>query len=324
MGMKLLITGGCGFIGSNFIRHIINTYDDYQVTNLDKITYAGNPENLSDMEDNPRYEFIKGDICDDSVVDRVVKDTDAVINFAAESHVDRSIIDPSSFVRTNIFGTYVLLEAAKKYKVKKFIQISTDEVYGSILKGHSKEDDPLEPNSPYSASKAAADLLARSYFVTFKLPVVIVRSTNNFGPYQYPEKLISLFTTNAIENKSLPLYADGSNVRDWLFVLDNCTGIDLALHKGDAGQIYNIAGENEKNNLQITNHILDILKKPDTLIKHVADRPGHDKRYALNCQKLKALGWRRKYTFEQALTKTVEWYKDNARWWAPLKEKMMV
>ena len=319
--MKLLVTGGCGFIGSNFIRHIINKYDDYYIANLDKLTYAGNLENLRDIEQNPRYEFLKGDICDEDIVDRAVKDCDAIVNFAAESHVDRSIKDPSSFVRTNVFGTYVLLEAARKYKTHKFLHISTDEVYGSVERGYSKEDDLLMPNSPYSATKASGDLLARSYFATYKMPIMITRSSNNFGPYQYPEKIIPLFVTNAIENKTLPLYADGSNVRDWIFVLDNCEGIDLVLHKGKLGEVYNIGGENETSNLELTSSILGILSKPKNLIKNVADRPGHDKRYALNCAKINDLGWQRRYTFDEALEQTVRWYEENVDWWRPLKQK---
>ena len=317
--MRLLITGGCGFIGSNFIHHMIDAHPDYKIVNLDKLTYAGNKENLKDIERHKNYRFIKGDICDDKLANRISKGCDAVINFAAETHVDRSIKDPSDFVRTNVYGTYVLLEAVRKNKIGLFVQISTDEVYGSIMTGEFKETDPLKPNSPYAASKASADLLCRSYFVTYKTPIVITRSSNNFGPYQYPEKVIPLFITNALENKKLPLYADGLNVRDWLYVEDNCMGISSVLRKGQAGEIYNIGGGMELPNIELTRLILKILGKPKSLIKFVKDRPGHDKRYALDCEKLKGLGWRPKNSFERSLEKTISWYLDNKKWWKKLK-----
>lgn len=315
---KLLITGGAGFIGSNFIRFILNKYPDYKVTNLDKLTYCGNIENLRDVEKNKNYTFVKGDITDEALVAGLVKDCDVIVNFAAESHVDRSIEDPSEFLRTNIFGTYTLLEAAKKSGVGLFVQISTDEVYGSIVKGYSKEGDPLEPNSPYSATKAGADLLARSYFVTFKLPVIITRSSNNFGPYQYPEKVIPLFITNLLANKKIPLYADGMNMRDWLYVEDNCEAIDAVMHKGNPGEIYNIGVGSEITNLELTRGLLGILSKDEGSIKYVKDRPGHDKRYALDIGKIKALGWRPRRDYHDALKLTVDWYKKNEAWWSRL------
>jgi dTDP-glucose 4,6-dehydratase len=316
---KLLITGGAGFIGSNFIRYILNKYADYHVVNLDKLTYCGNLDNLKDVELNSRYSFVKGDITDAELADKLVKDCDAVINFAAETHVDRSIKDPASFVRTNVFGTYTLLEAAKKFCTGLFIQISTDEVYGSIVKGKFREEDPLEPNSPYSATKAAGDLLARSYYVTYKLPVIITRSSNNFGPYQYPEKVIPLFVTNLIENKKVPVYADGKNVRDWLFVIDNCEAIDAVLHDGKAGEIYNIGGGHEITNLELTHAILRKMGKGRESVQFVEDRPGHDKRYALDIRKVRALGWKGRHDFSSALELTVEWYKNNEAWWRKLK-----
>lgn len=314
----LLVTGGAGFIGSNFIRHILNKYDDYRIINLDKLTYCGNLDNLRDIEKNRKYKFIKGDIADSKVVNRLVKDCDIIINFAAETHVDRSIMDPDSFVRTNVFGTHTLLEAAKRSGVELFIQISSDETYGSIIRGSFREDDPLKPSSPYSATKAGGDLLARSYFITFKLPVIITRSSNNFGPYQYPEKIIPLFITNLLNNKKLPLYADGSNVRDWLFVVDNCEGIDAVMHKGKLGEIYNIGGGSEIANLELTRSILDILGKDESFIRYVKDRPGHDKRYALDITKIKSLGWKPRHDFRSALKLTVDWYKNNEAWWKRL------
>ena len=307
--MRLLVTGGAGFIGSNFIRHILNKYPAYKIINLDKLTYCGCLENLKDIEGNPNYEFVKGDICDEKVVGKLAKGVDVIVNFAAESHVDRSIADASEFIQTNVYGTYILLEAAKKYKIPRLIQISTDEVYGSREAGSFKEGDALHPNSPYAASKAAADHLCRSYFVTYKLPVIIIRSSNNFGPHQYPEKVIPLFITNALKDKKLPLYGDGLNVRDWLYVLDNCRAIDLILHKGTLGEIYNVAAGNEENNLELTRLILRLMGKPEDLIEYVKDRPGHDRRYSLNTDKIKALGWQAQYQFEAALNETINWYR---------------
>jgi dTDP-glucose 4,6-dehydratase len=318
---KLLITGGAGFIGSNFIRHILGKYENYEIINLDKLTYCGNLENLSDVESNPRYKFIKGDICDNKIVDQIASEgINFIINFAAESHVDRSIIDPTAFLKTSIQGVNTLLETAKKYKIKKFIQISTDEVYGSIEKGSFKETDILNPSSPYSAAKGGADILALSYFKTFNLPVVITRSTNNFGPFQYPEKIIPLFATNLLENKKIPVYGDGLNTRDWLYVLDNCKAIDLVLHKGQEGQIYNIAGNKEKNNLELTKIILKELGKDESYIEYINDRPGHDKRYSVNCEKIKKLGWEgQSKNFEGLIKDTVLWYKKNEQWWKKIK-----
>jgi len=317
--MKLLITGGAGFIGSNFIRYILNRYPNYKIINLDKLAYCGNFENLKDIENNPNYKFIKGDICDEKVVGKLVKAAEVIVNFAAQTHVDRSIVDASEFIQTNVYGTYVLLEAAKKYSLDRFIQVSSDETYGSIEKGSFTEDSPLNPNSPYAASKAAADHLVHSYFVTYKLPVLIIRSSNNFGPYQYPEKVIPLFITNALENKKLPLYGDGLNVRDWLYVLDNCRAIDLILHKGEIGQIYNVAAGNEKTNLELTKLILKMMDKPEDLIEYVKDRPGHDRRYSLDTSKIKNLGWQPQYQFEETLKQTIRWYQDNKQWWQKLK-----
>jgi dTDP-glucose 4,6-dehydratase len=318
----LLITGGAGFIGSNFIHYIARKYPEYRIINLDKLTYAGNLENLRDIEDNPNYKFIKGDIADRKIIDEIFKsrNIDAIINFAAESHVDRSIEDPGVFIRTDIYGTYVLLEAARKYDSKIFLQISTDEVYGSIEDGSFAEDDALKPSSPYSASKAGAEMIVRSFFKTFGTPIIITRTTNNFGPYQYPEKIIPLFVTNLIDNIKVPLYGDGMNVRDWIYVDDNCGALDLVLHKGRVGEIYNIGAGNEKPNIWITKEILKLLDKPESMIEPVEDRLGHDRRYSVDCTKLKKdLGWETQYDFEEALKKTVNWYAANEKWWRPLK-----
>ena len=321
MKRRLLVTGGAGFIGSNFIRHVLGAHAGYRVVNLDNLTYCGNPENLRDLEKDARYTFVKGDIADGRVVGRLIEGCDCVVNFAAETHVDRSIKDPSRFIKTNVFGTTTLLEAARKAGTGVFLHISTDEVYGSVEKGVSSEEDALWPNSPYSASKAAADMLVRSYFVTYDLPVIVTRSSNNFGPYQYPEKIIPLFITNALEGKKLPVYADGMNVRDWLFVIDNCEAIDLILHKGKAGEIYNIGGGNEIPNLKLTHMLLDIMGKGPDLIEFVKDRPGHDKRYALNISKIRNLGWSPRHDFRTALELTVRWYMDHRGWWERLKRR---
>jgi dTDP-glucose 4,6-dehydratase len=319
----LLVTGGAGFIGSNFIHHIADNHTGYRIINLDKLTYAGNLENLRDMEGNPNYEFIKGDIADRELVDDIFKSNiiDAVVNFAAESHVDRSIEDPGVFIQTDIYGTYVLLEAMREYEGGIFLQISTDEVYGSVEFGSSKENDILKPNSPYSASKAGAEMIVRSFYKTYGVPIIVTRTSNNFGPYQYPEKLIPLFITNLIDGKKVPLYGDGMNVRDWIYVNDNCTALDLILHNGEIGEIYNIAAGNEKPNIWITWKILELLGKTEDMIKPVPDRLGHDRRYSLDCSKLKKeLGWVTQYNLEQALEKTVKWYQDNEKWWRPLKK----
>jgi dTDP-glucose 4,6-dehydratase len=316
---KILVTGGAGFIGSNFIRYMLQKYSDVEIINLDKLTYAGNPDNLRDLEKDPRYRFVRGDICDAAVVDGLMNDTEAVVHFAAESHVDRSIGSPDDFIRTDIFGTFVLLEASRKHGIQRFVQISTDEVYGSIDSGLFRETDPIMPSSPYAASKAGADRLAYSYWVTYRLPVVIPRSSNNFGPFQYPEKLISLFVTNAIDEKPLPIYGDGKNVRDWLYVLDNCAAIDTVMNRGKDGEAYNIGGGNEKTNLEITDLILSQLGKPETLKTFVKDREGHDRRYALDFEKLRRLGWKPGHGFEDAMRATVDWYVKNRPWWEKLK-----
>jgi dTDP-glucose 4,6-dehydratase len=319
--MKLLVTGGAGFIGTNFIRHIRQEHPDWEITNLDKLTYAGNLENLKDVEASPKYHFIKGDIADIKLVDDLLgRGLEVIVNFAAESHVDRSILDASPFIETNIKGTQVLLEGAKKHGISRFVHVSTDEVYGSTDTGRFTEKSNLSPSSPYSASKAAADLLCGAYFKTHGLPVIITRCTNNLGPYQFPEKLIPLVITNALEDKPVPVYGDGLNVRDWIFVADHCRGLDTVVQKGKPGQIYNVGGGNRKTNLEIVRRLLELLNKPQSLIHFVTDRPAHDRRYALNCSKIgKELGWRPAYSFESALSATVEWYLKNEPWWRSIK-----
>jgi dTDP-glucose 4,6-dehydratase len=319
--MKLLVTGGAGFIGSNFIRHILKEHPDWEITNLDKLTYAGNLENLKDIEDNPRYRFVKGDITDREMISNILEDGfDAVINFAAESHVDRSILDASPFIETNIKGTQILLEGARQYKVARFVQVSTDEVYGSTERGKFNEKSPLAPNSPYSASKTAADLLCHAYWKSYQLPVVITRSSNNLGPFQFPEKLIPLAITNVLENKPIPVYGDGLNVRDWIYVEDHCRALDTVLQKGKPGEVYNIAANEEKTNLELIHRLLDIMGKSRELITFVADRPGHDRRYALDITKISTeLGWKPAYSFEKALSATVDWYIKNESWWRKIK-----
>jgi dTDP-glucose 4,6-dehydratase len=317
--VKILVTGGAGFIGSNFVRHVLASHPGDSIVNLDKLTYAGNLENLRDVETDPRYRFVKGDIGDGAVVREAMRGTDAVVHFAAETHVDRSNLGADDFLRTNVMGTFTLLEAARELGIGRFLAVSTDEVYGSIAEGAAREGDALNPSNPYSASKAAADLLVRAYWTTHRLPVIITRSSNNFGPYQYPEKVIPLFVTNAIEDRPLPLYGDGRNVRDWLYVLDNCAAIDLVLRKGLDGEIYNIGGAAEVQNVTLTRRILSLLGKPESLITAVADRPGHDRRYALDSGKVHALGWRAAATFDEALAATVEWYRTHDAWWKPIK-----
>jgi len=319
--MKILITGGAGFIGSNFVRYMLDKYSDYEIVNLDALTYCGNLENLTEIEDNHNYTFIKGDISNKELINEIMVDIDYIVNFAAESHVDRSIEDPEIFIKSNILGTQVLLDAAKKYGIKKFLQISTDEVYGSLNKtGYFTEDTCLAPNSPYSASKAGADLMVRAYNETFNLPMNITRCSNNYGPYQFPEKLIPLMISNALEDEPLPVYGDGLNVRDWLHVYDHCTAIDLVLHKGKSGEIYNIGGNNEKKNIEIVKLILENLGKSESLIKYVKDRPGHDRRYAIDSTKIqKELGWKPKYTFETGISETIKWYLENEEWWKMIK-----
>lgn len=314
---RILVTGGAGFIGSNFIRYMLKKYPEVRIVNLDKLTYAGNLENLRDIEDNPNYRFVKGDIADPVVVDQLAAEVDYIVNFAAESHVDRSIEDPSIFIKTNVMGTQVLLDAAKKHGIEKYLQISTDEVYGSLgPTGYFTEETPLAPNSPYSASKAGADLLVRAYHETYGLPVLITRCSNNYGPYQYPEKLIPFFIKRALADEYLPVYGDGLNVRDWLHVEDHCRAIDLVLQKGRIGEIYNIGGNNERTNIEITRLILRELGKPESLIKFVQDRLGHDRRYAIDANKIKTeLGWQPEYTFEQGIKETIKWYLENRKWW---------
>ena len=317
--MRLLITGGLGFIGSNYIRYILEKYPDYEIKNLDAVTYAGNLENLRVAEKNKNYSFVKGDICDSKVVDKLAKDRDAIINFAAETHVDRSLIESGSFVKTDVLGTHILLEAAKKYQIKKFLQISTDEVFGSIENGSFTENSLLQPNSPYSASKAGGEMLVRAYNKTFNVPTLITRSTNNYGPCQHPEKFIPLSITNLLEGKKVPLYGDGLNVRDWIYVMDNCEAIDFVFHKGLIGEIYNIGANCEKRNIDVVKMILKNLYKDESNIEFVKDRLGHDRRYSIDCTKIKKLGWMPKTNFENGLRMTIEWYKKNKQWWKKLK-----
>ena len=318
---KILITGGAGFIGSNFVRYMLNSHPDYELVNLDALTYCGNLENLIGVEENPQYKFVKGDINDRDLVFKIVEDVDYIVNFAAESHVDRSIEDPAIFIKSNVMGTQVLLDAALKKGVEKFIQISTDEVYGTLgEEGYFTEQTPLAPNSPYSASKAAADLMARAYHETFKLPLNITRCSNNYGPYQFPEKLIPLMISNALEDQPLPVYGDGKHVRDWLHVYDHCTAIDLVMHQGHDGEVYNIGGNNEKQNIEIVKLILKNLDKPESLITRVKDRKGHDRRYAIDSSKIQnELGWKPKYTFETGITETIQWYLDHQDWLQDVK-----
>ena len=318
---RILVTGGAGFIGSNFIRYMVNKYSEYEIINLDDLTYCGNLENLKDIENKDNYSFVKGNICDKAVVDELVEKSDYVINFAAESHVDRSISDPEIFIKSNVLGTQVLLNAAKQYGVEKYIQISTDEVYGSLGKtGYFKETTPLQPISPYSASKASGDLITRSYGETFGLPINITRCSNNYGPFQFPEKLIPLMISNALEDKKLPVYGDGKNVRDWLHVYDHCQAIDLVLHDGKLGEVYNIGGNNEKQNIEIVKLILSQLDKDESLIEFVTDRLGHDRRYAIDSNKIQNdLGWSPKYSFDVGIEQTIQWYLDNQNWTNQIK-----
>ena len=321
--MNLLITGGAGFIGSNFVRFILEKYPEYNVVNLDLLTYAGNLETLKDIEHLPNYTFVYGDIGNQELVDHIVKthQTDVIVNFAAESHVDRSITEPDVFVKTNILGTQVLLEVAKSNNITKYVQISTDEVYGSLGDtGYFSEETPLAPNSPYSASKTSADLLVRSYHETYGMNVNITRCSNNYGPYHFPEKLIPLMITNALEQKELPVYGDGKNIRDWLHVKDHCSAIDLVVHKGEAGEIYNIGGHNERTNLEIVELIVENLGASKDLIKYVKDRLGHDRRYAIDPKKISTeLGWKPEYTFDKGIEETIQWFLDNKEWWHRIK-----
>ncbi len=314
----ILVTGGAGFIGSNFVRYMLQTHS-YRIINLDKLTYAGNLENLADVESHPNYMFIKGDICDRFLIEKIFSEEkiDTVVNFAAESHVDRSILGARIFVETNVLGTQTLLDVANMFGVEKFLQVSTDEVYGSLGEtGYFTEESPLAPNSPYSASKAGADCLVRAYHETFSMPTIITRCSNNYGPYQFPEKLIPLMIANALNDKPLPVYGDGLNVRDWLYVEDHCRALDMVLHHGQYGEVYNIGGHNEKRNIDIVKLILHKLGKPEHLITFVKDRPGHDRRYAIDASKIeRELGWKPKETFETGIEKTIQWYLDNRKWW---------
>jgi len=318
---QIMVTGGSGFIGSNFIRYVLKKYPHYGIVNYDKLTYAGNPDNLKGLESSPNYDFVHADIDDMDKAVYVMRGCDAVINFAAESHVDRSIKSAREFMMTNVVGTQTLLEAARVVVPSRFIHISTDEVYGSRNKGSFGEKDPLAPSSPYSASKASSDLVCLSYMTTYGMPIIITRSSNNFGPYQYPEKLIPLLITNAIDDNPLPIYGDGKNIRDWIFVEDNCAGIDAVLHRGDVGKIYNIGGGMEVENIAIALKILKIVDKPESLITHVPDRLGHDRRYSIDSGRAAKLGWAPEKGFDEALKTTVDWYKTNESWWRKLKQE---
>ncbi|PFM62231.1 dTDP-glucose 4,6-dehydratase [Bacillus cereus] len=323
--MNILVTGGAGFIGSNFIHYMLKKYETYKIINYDALTYSGNLNNVKSIQDNPNYSFVKGEIQNGEMLEHVIHECDAqvIVNFAAESHVDRSIENPIPFYDTNVIGTVTLLELVKKYPHIKLVQVSTDEVYGSLGRtGKFTEETPLAPNSPYSSSKASADMIALSYYKTYQLPVIVTRCSNNYGPYQYPEKLIPLMVTNALEGKKLPLYGDGLNVRDWLHVMDHCSAIDTVLHKGRVGEVYNIGGNNEKTNVDVVEQIIELLGKTKKDIEFVTDRLGHDRRYAIEAQKMKnEFDWEPKYTFERGLKETVEWYENNTEWWKPLKEK---
>jgi dTDP-glucose 4,6-dehydratase len=320
--VNVLVTGGAGFIGSNFVRYAIAAHADWRVTTLDKLTYAGRVENLEGLLDHPRHELIKGDIADPSVAAPLVQQSDLVVHFAAETHVDRSIANAGDFITTDVFGTFVLLEAARQARaLRRFVQISTDEVYGSVAEGSSRETDELRPRNPYSASKAGADRLAYSYWATYQVPVVITRASNNYGPYQFPEKIIPLFITNALDDRPLPLYGDGLNERDWLHVLDHCRAIDLLIERGTPGEVYNVGGGNHVRNMDLTRRILQLLGRPESLITPVADRPGHDRRYSLDSSKLLAVGWRPQIAFDQGLADTVAWYRQNVSWWRPIKDQ---
>jgi dTDP-glucose 4,6-dehydratase len=319
--VEVLVTGGAGFIGSNFVRFALERHLDWHVTTLDKLTYAGRRENLHDVMDHARHTFVQGDVADAAVARPLVERSDLVVHFAAETHVDRSIMEAGEFIRTDVTGTFVLLEAARRARrLRRFVQISTDEVYGSVPEGASRETDEIRPRNPYAASKAAADRLAYSYWATYDVPVIVTRGSNNYGPYQFPEKVIPLFVTNAIDDIPVPLYGDGRNVRDWLHVLDHCRALDLLVDRGVNGEVYNIGGGNEVANIDLTHRILALLRRPDSLIAHVPDRPGHDRRYCLDTTKLRGLGWRPEVPFDAGLHGTVTWYRENGWWWRPIKE----
>ncbi len=316
---RLLVTGGAGFIGSAFVRRMLERHSDLTITVLDKLTYAGNLANLAPIEDDPRYRFVLGDIADAEVVDSLAAEADAIVSFAAESHVDRSIEEPGAFIRTDVYGTFVLLEAARRHGHGRYLQISTDEVYGHVPEGSSLEEDSLKPRSPYSASKAGGDLLVGAYHATYGLPTLLTRASNNFGPYHYPEKVIPLFITNAIDDEPLPLYGDGLQIRDWLYVDDHVDALEAVLAHGEPGETYNIGGGNELTNLELTRTILERMDKPMSLVRSVPDRAGHDRRYSVDCSKLRSLGWSPAHTFDEGLDATIRWYLDHADWWRPLK-----
>lgn len=321
--MKILVTGGAGFIGSCFVRHMLNTHSDYKIINLDALTYAGNIENLDDVKDNKNYTFVHGNICDKKLVRDIIADVDCVVNFAAESHVDRSITGPEIFIETNVQGTLNLLQASKELGIDRYLQVSTDEVYGTLGKtGYFYETTPLAPNSPYSASKASADMLVRAYYETYKMPVLTTRCSNNYGPYQYPEKLIPFFISQLLKGKKVPVYGDGLNVRDWLYVYDHCRAIDTVLHKGRVGEVYNVGGHNEKTNMKITKLILSAMGKDDSSIEYVKDRLGHDRRYAISNDKIQSeLGWAPSLTFEEGIKITIDWYLNNQAWMKSIEDK---
>lgn len=318
-----MVTGGAGFIGSNFVLHMLAQHSDYHIIVYDKLTYAGNLDNLLDVQDNPRYHFVHADICDADAIDSAIQqyNIDTIVNFAAETHVDRSIMNPDAFIQTSVYGTYVLLEAARKHQLERYHQISTDEVYGHIPAGYSsREGDNLVPRSPYAASKASADLLVHSYFITYNLPITITRGSNNIGPYQYPEKVVPLFTTNALQDQALPVYGDGRQMREYQYVTDHCEAIDLVLHQGQLGEVYNVGTGEEMENLRMIEILLDTLGKPRSLIQHVKDREGHDRRYSLDISKIKALGWQPRHTPAEAVALTVQWYAANEWWWRKIRD----
>lgn len=319
----ILVTGGAGFIGNCFIRHMLQKYSNYKIINLDALTYAGNLENLYDVKDNPNYEFVNGDICDKDLVTQIVSGVDMIVNFAAETHVDRSITGPEIFIETNIKGTMTLLQAAKEFNIERYLQVSTDEVYGTLGDtGYFTETTPIAPNSPYSASKAGADMLVRAYYETYKVPTLITRCSNNYGPYQYPEKLIPFFILRLLRGEKVPVYGDGLNVRDWLYVYDHCAAIDAVLHKGRVGEVYNIGGHNEKTNLEITHLILDAMNKDESSIEYVQDRLGHDRRYAISNDKITSeLGWKPSVTFEEGILLTIDWYLNNKSWMESIEQR---
>jgi len=320
--LDVLVTGGAGFIGSNFVRFALERHTEWRVTTLDQLTYAGRMENLADVIDHPRHRFVKGDVAHADVAAPLVRAADLVVHFAAETHVDRSILSAGEFITTDVYGTFVLLEAARQApRLRRFVQISTDEVYGSVPDGSSRETDELRPRNPYSASKAGADRLAYSYWATYDVPVIVTRASNNYGPYQFPEKVIPLFVTNAIDDRPLPLYGDGLNERDWLHVLDHCRALDLLLEAGTPGEVYNIGGGNGVRNVDLTRRILQLAGKPESLIQPVPDRPGHDRRYALDTAKLRALGWAPLVRFDDGLAGTFAWYQQNEWWWRPIKDQ---